>query len=135
MKQSGRCLQGLQALAVLSRRAREFKTTVMVGRTHGIHAEPTTFGLKLALWYAETQRNIARLQAARERIAVGQISGAVGTFEHLSPAVEEYVCSHLGLAPAPVPGAPSDRHAELACTLASSAAAGKFATETAIFRR
>ena len=103
MKQSGELLlDGLRRLeSVLARRAKEFKYTVMVGRTHGIHAEPTTFGLKLALWYDETRRNIDRLQAAIGRIAVGQISGAVGTFEHLSPKVEEYVCAKLGLKPAP----------------------------------
>jgi len=134
MKQSGELLlKDLQALAdVLARRAKEFKTTVMVGRTHGVHAEPTTFGLKLALWYAETQRNIARLRAAVERIAVGQISGAVGTFEHLSPAVEEYVCAHLGLAPAPVSTQvlQRDRHAEFMNTLALiGCSLEKFATE------
>ena len=134
MKQSGELLlNGLQALeVVLARRAKEFKTTIMVGRTHGIHAEPTTFGLKLALWYAETQRNIARLRAALERIAVGQISGAVGTFEHLSPAVEEYVCTHLGLAFAPVSTQvlQRDRHAEFMNTLALiGCSLEKFATE------
>ncbi len=134
MKQSGELLlQGLTRLSgVLGRRAREFKTTIMVGRTHGVHAEPTTFGLKLALWYAETQRNLARLQAAVERISVGQISGAVGTFEHLSPAVEEYVCSRLGLAPAPVSTQvlQRDRHAEFLTTVALiGSSLEKFATE------
>lgn len=134
MKQSGELLmKGLTRLAeVLARRAGEFKTTIMVGRTHGIHAEPTTFGLKLALWYAETQRNIARLRAAIERIAVGQVSGAVGTFEHLSPAVEEYVCARLGLSPAPVSTQvlQRDRHAEFMNTLALiGSSLEKFATE------
>jgi adenylosuccinate lyase len=122
MKQSGEMLlEALKKLAaVLARRAKEFKTTITVGRTHGIHAEPTTFGLKLALWYAEAQRNIVRLTAAIDSIAVGQISGAVGTFEHLSPAVEEYVCEHLGLRPAPVSTQvlQRDRHAEFMTTLA-----------------
>lgn len=87
MKQSGEMLLGdLQRLAdVLARRAKEFKSTIMVGRTHGVHAEPTTFGLKLALWYDETRRNTDRLRSAIQRISVGKISGAVGTFEHLSP--------------------------------------------------
>jgi adenylosuccinate lyase len=122
MKQSGELL--LEDLAhlrdVLARRAREFKYTVMVGRTHGIHAEPTTFGLKLALWYDETRRNIARLASAIERISVGQISGAVGTFEHLSPKVEDYVCAKLGLHPAPVSTQilQRDRHAEFMSVLA-----------------
>lgn len=134
MKQSGELLlKDLEALAeVLARRAREFKTTVMVGRTHGIHAEPTTFGLKLALWYDETRRNIKRLQGAVERIAVGQISGAVGTFEHLSPKVEEYVCEKLGLTPAPVSTQilQRDRHAEFMNTVAlAGSSLEKFATE------
>ena len=92
MKQSGELLfKGLEALRdVLARRAKEFKMTVMMGRSHGIHAEPTTFGLKLALWFDETRRNIDRLRHAIETISVGQVSGAVGTFEHLSPKVEEY---------------------------------------------
>lgn len=134
MKQSGELiLAGLEQLAaVLARRAKEFKTTIMVGRTHGIHAEPTTFGLKLALWYDEMQRNIARLQSAVQRISVGQISGAVGTFEHLSPKVEEYVCAKLGLTPAPVSTQvlQRDRHAEFASTLALiGSSLEKFATE------
>ena len=134
MKQSGELLlNDLQMLAqVLARRAKEFKKTIMVGRTHGIHAEPTTFGLKLALWYDETRRNIDRLQAAIGRIAVGQISGAVGTFEHLSPRVEEYVCKKLGLKPAPVSTQilQRDRHAEFLSTLALiGSSLEKFATE------
>jgi adenylosuccinate lyase len=134
MKQSGELLiAGLEKLEeVLARRAKEFKMTVMVGRTHGIHAEPTTFGLKLALWYDETRRNIDRLRAAVGRIAVGQISGAVGTFEHLSPAVEEYVCSKLELKPAPVSTQilQRDRHAEFMAVLAvAGSSLEKFATE------
>jgi len=82
---------------VLSQRANEFKYTVCIGRSHGIHAEPTTFGLKMALWYEECKRNISRLNQAIDDISVGMISGAVGTYEHLSPKVEEYVCAKLGL--------------------------------------
>ncbi len=134
MKQSAELiLKGLQGLSeILGRRAKEFKMTVMVGRTHGIHAEPTTFGLKLALWYDETRRNIDRLNGAIERIAVGQISGAVGTFEHLSPAVEEHVCRKLGLKPAPVSTQilQRDRHAEFMSVLAViGSSLEKFATE------
>ncbi len=105
---------------VLARRAREFKYTVMVGRTHGVHAEPVTFGLKLALWYAEIVRNIDRLTAARTRIAVGQISGAVGTYAYIDPFVEAYVCRKLGLEPAPISTQviQRDRHAEFLNVLA-----------------
>jgi len=108
-------LKGLVELRdVLSRRAKEFKHTIMVGRTHGVHAEPVTFGLKLALWYAEVLRNIDRLTAARERIAVGQISGAVGTYAYIDPSVEKYVCRKLGLKPAPISTQviQRDRHSE-----------------------
>ena len=134
MQQSGALLlKDLRSLQeVLGRRAREFKHTVMVGRTHGVHAEPTTFGLKLALWYDETRRNIARLESAQERISVGKISGAVGTFEHLSPKVEEYVCAKLGLKPAPVSTQiiQRDRHAEFMSVLAIvGSSLEKFATE------
>lgn len=134
MKEAGELLLGgLQGLAsVLARRAKEFRSTIMVGRTHGIHAEPTTFGLKLALWYDETMRNIARLRSAVERISVGQISGAVGTYEHLSPRVEEYVCAKLGLTPAPVSTQilQRDRHAELMSVLSLiGSSLEKFATE------
>jgi adenylosuccinate lyase len=117
---------------VLARRAKEFKMTVMIGRSHGIHAEPTTFGLKLALWYDEVRRNIRRLRQARETISVGQISGAVGTFEHMSPRVEEYVCKQLGLEPAPVSTQvlQRDRHAEFLTTIAIiGSSLEKFATE------
>jgi adenylosuccinate lyase len=134
MKQSGEILLAdLQRLRdVLARRAREFKYTVMVGRTHGIHAEPTTFGLKLALWHDETGRNIDRLKEAIKRISVGQISGAVGTYEHISPRVEEYVCTKMGLKPAPVSTQilQRDRHAEFMSTLAViGSSLEKFATE------
>ncbi len=101
-------------------RAIEHKNTVCIGRSHGIHAEPTTMGLKFALWFEETKRNIRRLQDAIDTISVGQISGAVGTFEHLSPKVEEYVCKNMGLKPAGVSTQviQRDRHAEFMNTLA-----------------
>lgn len=122
MKQSGELLlHDLEELRdVLARRAKEFKMTVMIGRSHGVHAEPTTFGLKLALWFDESRRNIVRLKNAIATISVGQVSGAVGTFEHLSPKVEEYVCEKLGLQPAPVSTQvlQRDRHAEFMTTLA-----------------
>ena len=122
MKQSADLLlNGLEDLKViLARRAKEFKYTAMIGRTHGIHAEPITFGLKLALWYAETVRNIERLHAAKKTISVGKISGAVGTYQHLDPFVERYVSEKLGLQPAPVSTQilQRDRHAEFMNTLA-----------------
>ncbi|HEX7357935.1 MAG TPA: adenylosuccinate lyase [Ignavibacteriaceae bacterium] len=104
----------------LKQRALEHKNTVCVGRSHGIHAEPTSMGLKFALWFEETKRNIERLKKAIETISVGQISGAVGTFEHLSPKVEEYVCKKMDLIPAPVSTQviQRDRHAEFLTTLA-----------------
>ena len=134
MKQSADLLvKDLEALkTVLARRANEFKHTIMIGRTHGIHAEPTTFGLKLAVWYAETVRNIDRLKKARETISVGQISGAVGTYAHLDPFVERYVCEKLGLKPAPISTQvlQRDRHAEFMNTLAlCGSSLEKFATE------
>jgi adenylosuccinate lyase len=104
----------------------------MIGRTHGVHAEPMTFGLKMALWYAELQRHLARLDRARATIAHGKLSGAVGTFSHLPPEVEEAVCAKLGLLAAPVSSQvlQRDRHAEVMTTLALVAASlEKFATE------
>ncbi|MCX5893375.1 MAG: adenylosuccinate lyase [Deltaproteobacteria bacterium] len=107
-------------LAVLKVRAYEFKDLPMVGRTHGVHAEPTTLGLKFALWYAEFQRQRVRLTAARETIAVGKLSGAVGTFAHLPPEVEAKTCARLGLTPAAISTqiVQRDRHAEYFLTLA-----------------
>ena len=104
---------------VLKRRAFEFKHTPQIGRTHGIHAEPTAFGLTFALWYDEMRRNRKRLKRARKAIAVGKISGAVGTFALLDPEVEEKVCARLGLKPAPVSTQiiQRDRYAEYLCTL------------------
>jgi len=134
MKQSAELLlEDMKLLRdVLAKRAKEFKYTVMIGRTHGIHAEPVTFGLKLALWYAEAVRNIERLETARKTIAVGKISGAVGTYQHLDPFVERFVCEKLGLAPAPVSTQvlQRDRHAEFMNTLAiCGSALEKIATE------
>ncbi|RPI69993.1 MAG: adenylosuccinate lyase, partial [Ignavibacteriales bacterium] len=108
----------------LRKRALEHKNTVCIGRSHGIHAEPTTMGLKFANWFEEVQRDITRLEHAIESISVGQISGAVGTFEHLSPAIEEYVCKKLGLKPAPVSTQviQRDRHAEFLTTLSITGA-------------
>src|SRR5712672_1859350 len=107
-------------MEVLKRRAYEFKNTPQVGRTHGIHAEPTAFGMTFALWYDEMRRNRERLTQARQTIAVGKISGAVGAFAHLSPEVEERVCARLGLrfAPASTQVIQRDRYAEYLCTLA-----------------
>jgi adenylosuccinate lyase len=113
-------------------RAFEHRLTPMIGRTHGVHAEPMTFGLKLALWYAELQRDLERLLRARDVVAVGKISGAVGTFAHLDPSIEASVCARLGLQPAPVSSQviQRDRHAELMTTLAITAASlEKFAVE------
>ena len=105
---------------VLRRRAIEFKHTPTIGRTHGIHAEPTTFGLKLLLWYAEMQRNLLRFDAAAEDLRVGKLSGAVGTFGHLDPAQEESICTELGLRPDSIATqvVQRDRHAAYISTLA-----------------
>src|SRR4030095_661729 len=107
-------------LEVLKRRAFEFKHTPQIGRTHGIHAEPTSFGLTFALWYEEMRRNRERLKLARESVAVGKISSAVGTFALLDPEVEEKVCGRLGLKPALVSTQiiQRDSYAEYLCTLA-----------------
>jgi adenylosuccinate lyase len=125
--------QDLQRLAeVLERRAWEFKDTPMVGRTHGIHAEPITFGFKLANWYSEIQRNIARFLAAAEDMRVGKFSGAVGIFAHLTPEIEERICARLGLKAAAVSSQviQRDRHAHYLATLAVIASTlDKIATE------
>jgi adenylosuccinate lyase len=113
-------------------RAEEHRRTPMIGRTHGVHAEPMTFGLKLALWYAELQRDLDRVLRARDVVSVGKISGAVGTFAHLDPSIEAKVCERLGLEPAPVSSQviQRDRHAELMSVLAITAASlEKFALE------
>ena len=126
-------LEDLDALAAAIKvRAFEHKRMPMMGRTHGVHAEPMTFGLKLALWYAEVQRDIVRVRRAREAVSVGKISGAVGTFAHLPPEIEAGVCQRLGLTPAPIATQviSRDRHAELMTTLAITAASlEKFALE------
>lgn len=104
---------------VLKKRALEHKRTICVGRSHGIHAEAYSMGLKFALWYEEAKRNIKRLESAIDSVSAGKISGAVGTFDHLSPKVEEYVCEKLGLIPEPVSTqvVQRDRHAEFLTTL------------------
>ncbi len=107
-------------LGVLRNRALDHKHTLMVGRTHGVHAEPMTFGLKLTLWYAEVARSRERVARAREGVAFGKLSGAVGTFAHLAPSIEEKVCKNLGLKPAPISSQilGRDRHAEMLGALA-----------------
>jgi adenylosuccinate lyase len=107
-------------LQVLARLARVHEQTMMIGRTHGVHAEPITFGLKVAHWYAEMTRNHARLYQARQEVAFGKISGAVGTFANIDPAVEAFVCARLGLRPEPISTqiVPRDRHAAFFTTLA-----------------
>jgi adenylosuccinate lyase len=113
-------------------RADQHRATPMIGRTHGVHAEPMTFGLKLALWYAELRRNLDRVLRAREVVSVGKISGAVGTFAHLDPSIEARVCERLGIEAAPVSSQviQRDRHAELVSALAITAASlEKFALE------
>ena len=109
---------------VLKRRALELKHTVQIGRTHGVHAEPVTFGMKLALWYGEAGRDLKRLEAAAEDLRVGKLSGAVGTFAHIGPEVEAAICERLGLEPAPVATqvVQRDRHAHFAAVLATTAA-------------
>jgi adenylosuccinate lyase len=119
-------------LAAIRRRADEHRRTPMIGRTHGVHAEPMTFGVKLALWFAEVTRGRERLVRAREAVAVGKVSGAVGMFAHLDPSIEAAVCERLGLTPAPVSSQviQRDRHAELMAALAILAASlEKFALE------
>lgn len=125
-------------LEVLRRRAFEFKDTPQIGRTHGIHAEPTSFGMTFALWYAEMQRNKRRLEQAKETISVGKISGAVGAFAHLDPEVEERVCRKLGLNFAPISTQviQRDRYAEYLCTLGIIASSlEKFALQVRHWQR
>ncbi|MBQ3854983.1 MAG: adenylosuccinate lyase [Anaerovibrio sp.] len=117
---------------VLKRRAAEFKHTVCIGRTHGIHAEPMTFGLKLALWMNEVDRNIERVEHAKKIVSVGKLSGAVGTYSNINPKIEELVCKKLGITPSPLATQviQRDRHAEYMTTLAIVASSfEKFATE------
>ena len=127
LKQASSVLKkGSQTLMeALKRRAIEFKHTVQIGRTHGMHAEPITFGLKLALWYDEISRGLARLDAASEDLRVGKISGAVGAFGHIGPEAEERICARLGLKPAAIASQviARDRHAAWICSLALVTAA------------
>ena len=118
-------LSGLEGLStVLARRAVEFRHTVQIGRTHGVHAEPVTFGLKLAIWYDEACRGRARLRAAAEELRVGKISGAVGTYAHIGPEAEERICARLNLKPTPISSQVigRDRHANFVAALALVAA-------------
>ncbi|HOB12326.1 MAG TPA: adenylosuccinate lyase [Syntrophomonadaceae bacterium] len=132
-------LQKLESLqAAIGEKARQYKYTLNIGRTHGVHGEPTTFGLKMALWYTEIQRNIERLKEARRVIAYGAISGAMGNFAHLEPQVEEYVCRKLGLQPCPVSTQiiQRDRHAQFLTTLAViGSSLEKMATEVRNLQR
>ena len=124
--------------AVLRKRALEFQHTPVIGRTHGVHAEPTTFGLKLLNWYAETERNLLRFDAAAEGMRVGKLSGAVGTFGHLKPEHEEAICAKLGLEPAPIATQvlQRDRHAHYLSTLAIiTGTLDKIATEVRHLQR
>lgn len=126
MKEAGQViLEDLTKLsAALKKKALEHKDTIMMGRSHGIHAEPTTMGLKFAMWWQENLRNTERMEKAVRSVSCGKISGAVGTFAHIDPKVEEYVCRELGLEPEPVSTqiVQRDRHAEYLCTLAVIAA-------------
>ncbi|MGW7987884.1 adenylosuccinate lyase [Staphylococcus shinii] len=119
-------------IEVLAKKAKDYKYTLMMGRTHGVHAEPTTFGVKMALWYTEMKRNLERFKRVREEIEVGKMSGAVGTFANIPPEIEAYVCEHLGLDTAPVSTQTlqRDRHAYYIATLALiGSSMEKFAVE------
>lgn len=125
-------------LTALKNKALQYRNTLMIGRSHGIHAEPITFGLKMGLWYQEMVRNRERLVRAKDTISTGKISGAVGTFSFVHPAVEEYVCDKLGLKPAPVSSqiVQRDRHAEYFTALAITASSlDKFAQEVRLLQR
>jgi len=126
-------LQDLRRLLeVLKEKAFQYKDILMIGRSHGVHAEPITFGLKMTLWYDEMKRNLVRMERAKEAVSVGKISGAVGTFAHIPPFVEEYVCKRLGLKPASISTqiVQRDHHAEFFTTLAIIASSiDKFAVE------
>ena len=132
-------MKGLEKLiGILRRRAFEFKDAVQIGRTHGVHAEPITFGLKIALWYDEAVRDLERLRSAAEEIRVGKISGAVGTFGHIGPEAEERICGKLGLKPAPIASQviSRDRHAHFVSVLALiSALCEKIALEVRHLQR
>jgi adenylosuccinate lyase len=125
-------------LAAIKKKAFAHQNTLMIGRSHGIHAEPITFGLKMALWHAEMERNRERMVRAKETISVGKLSGVVGTFSFIDPAIEEYVCGKLGLKPAPVSSqiVQRDRHAEYFATLAIVASSiDKFSQEIRLLQR
>jgi len=126
-------LQGIhRLLGVLKEKAYQHKETQMIGRSHGVHAEPITFGLKMTQWYDEMKRNLHRMERAKEAVSVGKISGAVGTFAHIPPFVETFVCERLGLKPAPISTqiVPRDHHAEFFTTLAILASSiEKFSVE------
>lgn len=125
-------------LAALKKKAMDHKNTIMIGRSHGIHAEPITFGLKMAIWYAEMERNRERMIRARETISTGKLSGAVGTFSFIDPSIETYVCRKLGLKPASVSSqiVQRDRHAEYFTTLAIVASSlDKFSQEIRLLQR
>jgi adenylosuccinate lyase len=127
-----------ELMAVLKRKAFDHKKTVMIGRSHGIHAEPITFGLKMALWHDEMRRNRERMLRAKETVSTGKLSGAVGTFSFIDPSIETYVCQKLGLRPAPVSSqiVQRDRHAEFFATLAITASSlDKFAQEIRLLQR
>ena len=119
-------------IEILKNKAIEYKYTAMMGRTHGVHAEPTTFGLKMALWYEEMKRNLERFRAAADGVQFGKMSGAVGTYANIDPFIEVYVCGKLGTKAAPISTQTlqRDRHAEYMATLALIATSlDKFATE------
>ena len=125
-------------LEILKNQAVRYKETVIMGRTHGVHAEPTTLGLKFALWYADMSRNLTRLERARETVCVGKISGAVGTYANVDPFVEQYVCEHMGLQPSPISTQvlQRDRYAELLSTIAiTGSCLEKIATEIRSLQR
>lgn len=125
-------------IKILQKKALEYKNVIMIGRTHGIHAEPTTFGLKLLLWYEEMKRNKVRLENAKKNISVGKLSGAVGTYSNIDPKVEDYVCKKLALTPCAVATQiiQRDRHAEFISTLAVIAGSlDKFATEIRLLQK
>lgn len=122
----------LKFIDILANKATEYKYTLMMGRTHGVHAEPITFGLKMALWHEEMKRNLERFRNAKQRVAYGKLSGAVGTYANIDPTVEAYVCEKLGLTPAPLSTQTlqRDRHAEYMSVLALIATSlEKFAVE------
>ena len=125
-------------LAILKVKAKKYKDTTCIARTHGVHAEPTTFGLKLAVWYDETTRNLERLERARENMRIGKLSGAVGTFANIDPYVEEYVCDKLGLKPANIATQiiQRDHHAEYISSIALvGSSLSKFATEIRLLQK